>query len=220
MKVLDDTELREETIVIFTSDHGEMLGERGMWYKRTFYERSSKVPLIINGTGLASKRVDVPVSLLDLYPTILGLAGSSCDFDLPGQSLLSVEEQPVFAEYLGEGVEQPCRMLRMGPWKYIYVHRHPDQLFNIVEDPLELTNRAQRPDAEHILRECRRQVLTGWNPEEERKRVLASQERRRLLQQALRQGHHTPWDYQPETGEMYRYVREADAQESSTRQRL
>ncbi len=220
VQTLEQTGLRKETVILFTADHGEMLGERGMWFKRTFYEPSARVPLIVNAPGLSSERVDRNVSLLDLYPTILDLANLSATDEMAGRSLLSRAERPVIAEYLGEGVEQPCRMLRMGPWKYVYVRQQPEQLFNLDDDPPELVNRALDPTVKKALEQCRQHLLNSWDAERERQRIIDSQQARLLLHRALQCGQRLAWDYQPKQDTPTAYVRGVDAQEMSRRRRM
>ncbi len=223
MDTLALTGLKDDTIIIFTSDHGEMLGERGTWYKRSFYERSAKVPLIITGPGLKSKRIESPRSLLDVFPTILDVANIPTPpalNDTFGRSLFDLEKRSIISEYLGEGVMQPCRMLRDGPWKYVYTHTYPDQLFNIEKDPFELKNCAEEPEFEEITLQFRKTLLSGWNPDNERARVITSQKRRRFIKEAIKTGRTPSWDYEPERSQSLTYVRDADAQETSSRNRL
>src|SRR5215218_2628884 len=119
---LRDAGLEDDTIVLFTSDHGELLGERGLWYKMAFFDAAARVPLIAWAPGrIAPGRVATPVSQLDLAPTLLelcevepvaGLDGRSLAPTLAGEPLADVD---VVAEYLGEGVQAPAVMLVRGP---------------------------------------------------------------------------------------------------------
>ena len=105
--LLDRLALAENTVVLFTSDHGDMLGEKGLWFKMSFYEGSARVPLMIAAPGLALGRIDAPVSTLDIVPTLADLAGVSLDEVLPwtdGESLLPLtggapRTSPVAMEY-------------------------------------------------------------------------------------------------------------------------
>ena len=132
------------TVLIFTSDHGEMLGEHGQWSKRLMLEWSSRIPLIMAGHDRipAGKRVDAPVSLVDLFPTLLEIAGAQVETPLDGRSLLPLvdgrddgRERECVAEYLGEGTIEPVRMVRSGKMKYISVNGYPPQLFDLARDP-------------------------------------------------------------------------------------
>lgn len=201
--------LREQTVVVFTSDHGDMMGEHGMWHKCNWREWSARVPLVVSGPGLApGRRVREVVSLVDLYPTLLELAGAPApDWGLPldGQSLApllrgeAVPEWPgrALIENLGPGTAAPIRALVSEGFKYVYVHGCEELLFDLERDPEEWVDLAGDPGHGERLARLREAALRGWDPEETRRQVLASQRRRRFLREALARGRHTPWDYQP-----------------------
>ncbi|HYN89849.1 MAG TPA: choline-sulfatase [Ardenticatenaceae bacterium] len=219
LRALDATGFREDTIVAFTSDHGEMLGERGLWYKMLFFEWSARVPLIFNAPGrFTSRRVARPVSLVDLLPTLVELAANESPAafatELDGHSLVpllhgddSGAAEPVLAEYLAEGAAAPCLMLRRGRYKYIYSEPDPDQLYDLAADPHELENLAGRPEHEALRQELEAEVLRRWDPRALRAEVIASQRRRRLVYSALMQGAYTPWDFQPFQPASQQYMR-------------
>ena len=121
LDLLDETGLRDNTVVVFTSDHGEMLGEKGLIQKRSFYEWSSRIPLIIDYPGAAPGKIDTPVSLIDLPATLIDIAGAVPVRELDGRSLMpalhggTLETVPVISEYHGEAVMRPCFMVRKGP---------------------------------------------------------------------------------------------------------
>ena len=150
LKVLEDTGLDKDTIIIFTSDHGDMLGERGLWYKMTWFENSARVPIIFHAPKkFAAKRVSENVSTVDLLPTFASLVGAPLVEDLPldGVSLvpyLTGEEGPrtdtVYGEYMGEGTQVPLFMIRHSRWKFVYSAIDPPMLFDLVSDPEEKTN--------------------------------------------------------------------------------
>jgi len=151
---LRDTGLDERTAVVFTSDHGEMLGERGLWFKMAFFESAARVPLLLRAPGLpGGARVGEPVSQLDVAPTLAALSGAEGDGDADGVSLLSLAADPsaarrpgaVAGEYLAEGVTAPAVMLRRGPHKFIHCPGDPDQLYDLEADPAELANLADDP---------------------------------------------------------------------------
>ena len=208
--------LAQDTVVIFTADHGEMLGERGLWYKMSFFEPSARVPLIISMPGgRGGRRVTEPVSLLDVAPTLAELAGTGIDAEADGISLrpwLSGRPQPrpgpVVAEYLAEGVTAPAVMLRSAQHKLVHCDGDPDQLYDLARDPLELVNLADgahQPGPEyHRLRAL---LAERWNLAGLRDRVLASQRDRRLIGRALNRGACAPWDFQPHANGAMRYVR-------------
>lgn len=215
--------LRDDTLVLFTSDHGDMLGERGLWYKMTFFEWSARVPMLFHAPArFAPRRVAQPVSLLDLLPTLLDLANAGQPADnavaladpIDGHSLLPLlaggPEDPqasAASEYLGEGAAAPVLMLRRGPFKYVYSEPDPEQLYDLSADPHELVNLAGRADYEAVRRAFAAEVAARWEPAQLRQAVLASQRRRRLAAQALRAGAHTPWDFQPQREASRQYMR-------------
>lgn len=220
MKTLEDTGQRDNTIVIFISDHGEMMGERGMWYKQTFFEWSARVPLIVAAPGVvAGTRVGKVVSLVDLLPTVLdmvteGNPPQTCD-PCDGNSmrgLLHGEEAGwpdiAIAEYTDMGVCAPCRMLRQGRYKYIYTHSHPGQLYNLCVDPKELDNLCGKQAYRDIERAMHERVLRGWNPEEINARVLQSQRRRKLINDVSKKsGRYPNWSHLARPEDTRRYVR-------------
>ncbi len=217
LEALRDTGLDDETVVVFTTDHGEMLGERGLWYKMSFLEPSARVPLIVRIPGRPSQRIHDPVSVLDLAPTLLELAGDppeAVDSDMDGTSLVPLmadgappRSAPVLAEYLAEGVTAPAVMVRRGPYKFIACEGDPDQLYDLAEDAAELTNLAEDPGLDAIRRELREEVLRRWDLQDLERRVCASQHERRLIVRALERGAFTPWDFEPSADGSERYVR-------------
>jgi len=146
LDVLERT--RQEAIIDFVSDHGDMLGERGLWFKMSFYEGSSRVPLMIAAPGMPIGRIDDNVSTMDVCPTLCDLAGVSMDAVLPwtdGESLVPLangtrRETPVRMEYAAEGTVAPMVCTRSGPYKYIACEADPPQLFDLANDPNELVN--------------------------------------------------------------------------------
>ena len=150
LRALDDAGLAANTRVIYTSDHGDNVGARGLWGKSTFYEESSGVPMIVAGPGVPSGRVvDTPVSHVDCAPTILEAAGAKPAGPLDGVSLVGVAQgeqpgRPVLAEYHAIGSVSGGTMLRHGRWKYCHYVGLPPQLFDLEADPEELVDRARR----------------------------------------------------------------------------
>src|SRR5215216_3768836 len=161
---LAESGLAEDTVVLFTADHGEMLGERGLWYKMAFFEPSVRVPLIVSAPArFAPRRVPEPVSQLDVVPTLLDLCGLAFD----GRSLapalagapLGVAD--VVAEYLAEGVTSPAVMLLRGRHKYIWCCGDPEQLYDVEADPHELVNLAASDS--QLCTQMREEVLRRWS---------------------------------------------------------
>ena len=210
--------LDDDTIVVFTADHGDMLGERGLWYKMTFFERAARVPLIVCAPKrFAARRVGENVSLVDLFPTLVDLAGGGGPDSaepLPGRSLLPLlngdaEEWPdvVYGEYLGEGAAGPLVMVRRGRHKYIVGEDSPPQLFDLETDPDELTNLAGRSELANIARAFAAEVERTWDFAQLRAAVILSQRRRLLVHKAMTRGRYTGWDFQPHQDATRTYVR-------------
>ena len=217
LRTLELTGLRERTVVVFASDHGEALGERGLWYKMTFFEDSARVPLVFHAPErFAARRVSENVSLVDLLPTLVEFAGGPVEAadPLDGASLVPLLEgrerprESVVGEYLAEGAQAPCVMLRRGALKYIHSPADPDQLYDLSADPLELDNVASggHPELASLAAEAR----ARWDFDELHAQVVASQRRRFLVADALAAGRPTSWDYAPPDDSRDRYVRGAD----------
>jgi choline-sulfatase len=201
----------ERTVVIFTSDHGDMLGEHGLWAKCTWREWSARVPLVAAGPGVAEgRRVGEVVSLVDLCPTLAEIAGAEMPekaslLPLHGRSLapLLAGDAPsgssgrALIENLGPATKVPLRALVRGAHKYVYLHGEEELLFDLDADPDEWVDLAPDPAHAELLADLRAETLAGWEPDEERERVVASQRRRRYLREALARGRRTPWDFQP-----------------------
>jgi choline-sulfatase len=154
---------REDTVVVYTSDHGEMLGKFGMWWKCSMYEDSVRIPLIVSGPGFASNaRLDTPVTLLDLQASIFHATGASRPAHWWGSPLQDVwahdGQRIAFSEYHGHGTRSGTFMIRRGPWKLLHHAAAPHQLFNISQDPEELCNRfEEHPEiAQDLETELRR----------------------------------------------------------------
>lgn len=192
LTTLRENNLAEDTVIIFTSDHGDMLGEKGMVQKRNFYEWSAKVPLLLSlpdGTG-AGRMIQPPVSLLDIVPTLLDLAEFKATLPHDGHSLLPLLADQaaagwdVFAESHMEGVYGTCFMLRRDHYKYIYIV-HPDgidvQLFDLAADPGEWHNLARQPAYAPLEAEFRTRLLHQFDPAAIEREIQASIQQRQLL---------------------------------------
>jgi choline-sulfatase len=217
---LERLDLAGDTLALVTADHGDMCGERGMWFKRTVREWAARVPLVVVGAGVATgRRVPQNVSLVDLFPTMLDLAGiepeTGFSHPLDGRSLFPFlrGETPAdwpdeaFVENFGEATIAPIRSLTKGRYKFIYVHGQPDQLHDIDADPHEWRNLADDPAHAGVAREMRARALAGWDPAETDRLIRESQHRRAFLKEALFQGTYTPWDFQPFFDGARQYVR-------------
>jgi choline-sulfatase len=217
MATLKQAQFDGNTVVLLLADHGDMLGERGLWYKMSFFEPACRIPLIVSAPGrFAPRRVEGPASLLDILPTLaeLAQAGQRVRYGAPvgGQSLLPALQggnhaHEVTGEYLAEGAIAPIVMLRRGPHKFIHSPVDPDQLYNLHHDPDELANLAAQPDAASLAAEFRAEIARHWNLPELHAAVLASQQRRHLVYAALRQGRYAAWDFQPLRDARRQYIR-------------
>ncbi len=216
---LDDCGLAEDTAILFLSDHGDMLGERGLWYKMSFYEWSLRIPLILSlPRQISPQVVGAPVSQVDVLPSLTRIAAEATGTDIPspvaplvGHDLIALSEgsvsAPVIAEYLAEATAQPMLMIREANWKYTCCPGDPEQLFDLNADPDERTNRAGEPGLEDRLKGFRTRAEAHWDVEILREQVLADQRRRRVLSQALRQGRYQSWDWQPPRDAAMEYTR-------------
>ena len=213
LAVLEAT--RQEAVVVFLSDHGDMLGERGLWFKMTFFEGSARVPLMIAAPGLSPGRVDTPVSTIDVLPTLAELAGVSLAEVMPwtdGESLVPLatggrRESPVAMEYAAEGSEAPLVCLRKGRWKHVRCALDPDLLFDLEADPAERHDLAADPAHAGTLARLRAASEARWDLAAYDAEVRASQARRWVVYEALRNGAYFPWDYQPLQKASERYMR-------------
>lgn len=218
---LEESGFAENTVVVFASDHGDMLGERGMWFKKTLFEPAIRVPLIFAGPGIGAGRVAAPVSTLDLLPTFVDLAGgdpAAIPTPLDGASLgpaLRGEApvpRPVLVEHLDGGTAAPRVMLRDGPMKLVLSRAYPPMLHDLEHDPLELTELAGNlgtADDEARLTAAAEGIwdLTALARDKSR-----SQAARRVIALALRQGRPEPWDHATRPrAEDADYVRAGDA---------
>jgi choline-sulfatase len=206
---------RQEAIIVFVSDHGEMLGRRGLWFKMNFFEGAARVPLMIAAPGLTAGLVTTPVCSIDVTPTICELAGVSMADVMPwtdGQSLVplakgAARDAPVAMEYAAEGTITPMVALLQGDWKYIHCPADPDLLFNLAADPEELYNLSPDPAHADTLAQFRAMAADRWNLAAFDAAVRESQARRWVVYPALRQGGYYPWDFQPLRQASERYMR-------------
>ncbi|MEP6883706.1 MAG: choline-sulfatase [Gammaproteobacteria bacterium] len=216
LAALADTGFADNTIVLLLADHGDMLGERGLWYKMSFFEPACRIPLIVHAPQrFAARRVAQSASLVDILPTLSELAGFSHEnfaTPLDGNSLVSqlagaAGRDEVIGEYLAEGAIAPLVMIKRGRYKYVHSPVDPDQLYDLQADPDELRNLAPGPQHASRLQEFRAEVARRWDLAALQAAVVASQQRRHLVYAALRQGRYTPWDFQPIRDASKLYVR-------------
>lgn len=216
LRVLKETGQDKNTIIVFSGDHGDMLGERGLWYKMSWFEHSARVPMIVSAPDrFKSGRVASSVSTMDLLPTFMELSGHSASevvTPVQGHSLLPVlngkpGHDKVIGEYMGEGALAPIMMIRRGDYKFIHTPSDPDLLFNLREDPKELNNLATDPAQAGLVEAFRREAGKRWDFEAITQAVIDSQHRRKLVSRALMKGKVTSWDFQPMVDASRQYMR-------------
>ena len=215
MQALRGTRQEEDTIILFVSDHGDMLGERGLWFKMSFYEGSARVPVMICAPQMQAGLVTDPVSNIDICPTVCDLAGVSMEEVAPwttGETLVPLgqgkqRETPVAMEYAAEASYAPMVSLRQGKWKFNRCTLDPDQLFDLEADPHELSNLADDPAHAATLADFDAQAKVRWDLARFDSDVRESQARRWVVYEALRNGSYFPWDYQPLQKASERYMR-------------
>jgi choline-sulfatase len=214
LDALRETGQFERTAIVATADHGDMLGERGLWYKMTFFERAVRVPLVFTAPAQwAPRRVPDIVSLADLYPTLRAMAGLAPDGEDGADLLPLIEGRQVprpdakFGEYMAEGTTAPIFMIRRGRHKYIAAEGDPPQLFDLDADPDERRNLADDGAHRALARDFAEEVAAKWDGAAIARDVRASQRRRLLVQRALNVGRVHPWDFEPAYGAAGRYYR-------------
>ena len=215
MRSLEESGFADNTVTIVTGDHGDMLGERGLWFKMNWYENSARIPMIINGPGIKAARVKAAVSQIDILPTLLDLASNGAPLHeeviTEGRSLVphltgGDGHDEVIGEYMGEGAKAPGVMIRRGRYKFVHFQSDPDQLYDVEADPLEVKNLANDPAHAARVAALRAEIAKGWDMEAIRQQVVASQRRRRYLNDIIRaQG--VAWDYQPVADARNQYIR-------------
>jgi choline-sulfatase len=204
--VLKEHGLWDNTVVVFSSDHGDMLGEKSMVQKRIFYDWSCRVPLLVRfpGDAHAGTTVAEPVNLIDLLPTYLDLAGVPDDERLPmdGQSLMGLIDgtdrapRTTFAEMHVEDNPVLCFMVRRGRFKLNLMVGVDAQLFDLQADPDEWHNLIGQPEYAAVERELRAAIAERFDGDAIETDVRRSLAARRLIRQAMRRNR-TLWDYAP-----------------------
>jgi choline-sulfatase len=213
---LAEARYADDTIVMLLADHGDMLGERGLWYKMNFFEPACRIPLIVHAPGrYAARQVAESASLVDLLPTLCELAGVDAgEYATPidGASLVpQLQGAPggdtVVGEYCAEGAIAPLVMIKRASYKFVHSPVDPDQLYELRSDPDERRNLAGDPSQAGRLAAFRAEAAARWDLPALHAAVIASQRARHLVNSALREGRYTPWDFQPLRDASRAYVR-------------
>lgn len=175
LRTLEASGLSDDTRVVYTSDHGDNLGARGLWGKSNFYEESAGIPLIMTGDGVpAGKVCNTPSNLLDCYPTILDCTGidlTNEEQNLPGLSLYDIattdedNTRAVGGEYHAAGAASGAFMVRQGRYKYVHYVGYPPELFDLETDPEEMNNLADNADARNIRDGLEKALRSLFDPE-------------------------------------------------------
>ena len=187
-EALSSNRLSENCLIVYTSDHGDMLGEHGLWWKHVFYEEAIRVPLIISWPGVIASghRCSNVVSSIDVSATLVQALGGTGLPGSPGRSLLPLIQRnenvganvidssvswvdEAFAEYCSDryvpSVPVFQRMMRSGPWKLVYYHGERSQHFNLEEDPQELHDRADDPSCAEVIASMMQRLKEDWDPD-------------------------------------------------------
>jgi choline-sulfatase len=184
LNTLNEVGLAENTNILYTSDHGDNLGARGLWGKSTMFEEIAGVPLIMAGPDVPKGiQIQDSVSHVDCFPTILqgvGIDFQSVKDDHPGVSLFDIAnghkpDRTVISEYHGMGTTTGAYALRNGKWKYVYYPKYPAQLFDLENDPNEILDLGQDLKYSHVIEECHKKLLTVCDPDETDRRAKSRQ---------------------------------------------
>lgn len=207
LDTLEDAGLADTTAIVFSTDHGDMMGERGLWYKRVFFEHASRIPLLVSWpTSFGPQRVAANVSLVDLLPTFLELAGGNVEPVEPidGLSLVPLlndsqarPDSVVFGENLSEGATAPILMVKRDAMKYVWSGCDPAQLFDLQADPTEQSNLVGVDGYEGIEAQLDQQVHERWDVKRLGNRVLDSQRRRAFLRSLYVDNNAPEWRHAP-----------------------
>ena len=174
LRALAAAGLESSTRVLYSSDHGDNLGARGLWGKSTLYEESAGIPLILAGPDIArGNDVEAPVSLVDVYPSVLQATGVSAGGSapgLPGHSLIEIADgyrprRSVLSEYHAAGAATAAYMIRHGRYKYIHYVGMPPMLFDLEADPQERHDLAADAGQAARLAECEAALRAVVDPE-------------------------------------------------------
>ena len=221
VKALKDCDYYDQTYIFIVADHGEMLGERGTWFKFLPYEWSVRVPMIVSGPDL-SKGLNEKhyVSLLDLLPTFMDVAqnGKKYSFSdrIDGKSLVNLMHgdksnlpNELMLEFTGEGVYAPALIFIKDGVKYIHCRTDPPMMYDLNLDPNELNNVADDPNYKSLSNFMKTEIDRRWDYENLEKAIIKSQKRRLFVQKSLLKGKWTGWDHQPYVDATKAYVRGA-----------
>ena len=216
IKTVEEMGQLDNTIIIVTADHGDMLGEKGLWYKMNFFEHSARVPMIMAGPGVSQGHNTNACSLVDLLPTMVDIAGGDDSMygqPVDGRSLLTLASggddgvSEAIGEYCAEMTGNPVFMIRRGDMKYIHCNGDPAQLYDVANDPYETTNLASNSAYAPIADGFAKEVTQRWDSAALRDKVVQTQRSRFVLNDAMQTGASQHWDYNPPSDAAHQYVR-------------
>jgi choline-sulfatase len=175
LDALEEAGLAENTLVIYTSDHGEMAGEHGCWWKSNYYEGSVSVPLIARLPSVipAGETQETICNLMDLGPTMLEMIQEPPMPKVTGRSIWphmrrasdAPQRQETYSEHMGGRDTTVSRMVRRGPWKLYHYHDDlPPVLYNLDDDPDEEHDLALDPLHEAVVDDLMGRLYDGWDP--------------------------------------------------------
>ena len=204
---LEDAGIADNTIILFTSDHGDMIGERGLWFKKNLFDPAVRVPLIMyqpKQQGLA--RISAPVSLVDILPTLVEIATGSTDpifSEYEGSSLLPLREKDepereIMVEHIDGGTKAPRVMIRKGGRKIVVSEAYPTQFYDLSMDPCEMKNLAHDPAYRREVTLLMEKVHQRWDLGRLRDEVIKSQRKRNFIYHAMQKGKPRTWEHYPD----------------------
>ena len=169
--------LADDTLIVYSADHGEMAGAHGLWHKQLFYEESVRIPLVVRGPDVPQGEAqNTLVSLIDIFPTLCDLAGQPIPEETAGVSLLPMmrgsqptADRTIFSEIAWREDWQGC-MVRQGNWKYCWYLDGAAELYDLAKDPCENHNLAEAPVATATRDELHKRLVEFWRPDEQEER--------------------------------------------------
>jgi choline-sulfatase len=181
---LEKAGLRDETLIVYTSDHGETLGMRDRWGKSVLYGESTRIPMIVAGPGIPEGQIrHTAVNLLDLPPAFMESFGLSAPADWPGENLFALASQPddservSFSEYHAATSPSGGFMIANARWKYHYYAGYEPELFDLDNDPAEGVNLAGNPQYAAVQADMHRRLLAVCDPDAVDAAAKADQDR-------------------------------------------
>jgi choline-sulfatase len=187
LTALEESGLFNDTNILYTTDHGDCLGNHGIWTKCVMFEEATAIPMLLCGPDVPKGHtIDTPVSLIDGYPTILDSAGiqqAAQDSHLPGQSLIGIAngirpKRNILSEYHDGGSITGMFMIRHKRWKYIHYPGFSPQLFDLINDPFEKDDLGKDPNFKAIRIQCHSELKKIVDPEAANSQAFSDQAER------------------------------------------